>query len=282
MIGVRLHGRLGNQLFQYAFALATAKKLGVKFYIDKAIEPYLLPYYFEVNTDYLQPLDRYVFSIKGYKNIFSSCLRKLWHKILVSIRRLKVVTFDENLNFDLQQHLIADRILYRGFFQSEDYFKTAIPEVNRHFTIKKKYQDQFQTIWSTFKGTKKTVVVHVRRTDYVGINLCLPMSYYHELLEDYTNEQYQLIFISDDPEFVAQEFGHIADKYISKNSMIIDLQFLIHADICLLANSTFSWWGAYLNCKGAKVFSPKYWSGFAAGVEEPIGINLKKWILKQV
>ena len=71
MIAVRLEGRLGNQLFQYAFIYAAARKLNTSFYLDKSIEKFLLPQYFEVKNDFIRVLDNNIFSVTGYKNIFS-------------------------------------------------------------------------------------------------------------------------------------------------------------------------------------------------------------------
>jgi len=80
MIAVRLEGRLGNQLFQYAFTFASAQKLNTKFYLDKSIDNFLLPQYFEVKEDFLQGLDKKIFSIQGYKNIFKVHLKRAVYK----------------------------------------------------------------------------------------------------------------------------------------------------------------------------------------------------------
>jgi len=80
-------------------------------------------------------------------------------------------------------------------------------------------------------------------------------------LKKLTIENPYYIFISDDLSYIEEEFDYLKEKYISKHNDIIDFQFLLNADICILSNSSFSWWGAYLNNKKATVFAPKFWLG---------------------
>ena len=64
-------------------------------------------------------------------------------------------------------------------------------------------------------------------------------------------------------------------KYVHE-SEIVDFQLLMNADICVISNSTFAWWGAYLNRKVHKmVMAPKYFLGFHDGKEFPNGIYSK-------
>jgi len=86
MIAIKLEGRLGNQLFQYAFIYAASRRLNTSFYLDKSIENFVLPKYFEVKNDFLSPLDNRVFSINGYKNIFSIHAKRAFYHIISSIK----------------------------------------------------------------------------------------------------------------------------------------------------------------------------------------------------
>src|SRR5277367_6212557 len=85
MICVVLEGRLGNQLFQYAFIYAASRRLNTSFYLDKSIENFMLPKYFEVRNDFFSPLDNRVFSINGYKNIFRIHARRAFYHTISSI-----------------------------------------------------------------------------------------------------------------------------------------------------------------------------------------------------
>lgn len=274
MIAVKLEGRLGNQLFQYAFIYAASRRLNTAFYLDKSIENFTLPQYFEVKNDFLTTLDNRVFSIKGYKNIFSIHIKRgFYHVISTIIFKGKTITVDNETPVKETLKLLKDNYQYRGYFYSEGYFEDFKDEIRTLYKINKKHIANFELIKNQLDTSKRKAVIHVRRTDYVGLNISLPLTYYKKAIEIINDADIEYIFISDDPPFIEKEFSNIANKYISTHGEIIDLQFLINADICILSNSSFSWWGAWLNNNQNKqVFAPKYWLGFKEGKEFPTGI----------
>jgi hypothetical protein len=83
--------------------------------------------------------------------------------------------------------------------------------------------------------------------------------------------------MSDEPEKIENEFGYIQNKYLSDQTEIIDFQFLNNAAACIISNSTFSWWGAYLNPNNPRVIAPRYWVGFHNGKEFPVDIIPEKF-----
>jgi hypothetical protein len=274
MVGVRLEGRLGNQLFQYAFIYTAAKKLNTSFYLDKSVENFYLSTYFEVKNDFIKTLDNGVFSIQDYKNIFNAHLKRGFYGFLQTILfggRLITISNEKNPSETFKE--LKNNSIYQGYFQSTYYFNDFEDEIRALYSIKKKYVAEFQQIKKRFSEKKDKVVIHVRRTDYVGLDYSLPVSYYKNAIENINSQDADYIFITDDHAFIEQEFSDIQNKYISTNSEIIDLQFLINADFCVLSNSSFSWWGAWLNNnQNKKVFAPKYWLGFKEKVNIPAGI----------
>ncbi|MGF7078032.1 alpha-1,2-fucosyltransferase [Mucilaginibacter sp. UYCu711] len=274
MIAVRLEGRLGNQLFQLAFVYTAAKKMGTSFYIDKSIENFLPAKYFEVKNDFLLPLDRFLFSIEGFKNIFRIHAKKAFYKTLHRLLlNNEVVEFKNDRSAYVQLQQIKDGCLYEGYFQSEVYFEMCTEDIRRLFTVKQNHKNPFDQLLTKLPASKK-IVIHIRRGDYLDANLSLPLSYYKKALTDVYHKNTYCIFVSDDPQYVEQEFAYIENKYISKNSEIVDLQFLMCADICILSNSSFSWWGAWLNTKqDKKVYAPKDWLGFGTGKEYPVDVS---------
>lgn len=272
MIAVVAQGRLGNQLFQYAFAYAISKKISTNFYIDKRYEDYLLYNYFDLPNDIFSKLDRYIFSINGFRKLFKSYLRL---GIYAFIERKKITSelfFSDTILPTTQLLKVQNHTKYHGFFQSEDYFSAYKSEIKAQFKIKKRHRLSFNSIFSTIPKDKKIVVIQIRRTDYIDLNISLPSTYYHKAIEKSYHEDNFYILISDDKKFINKEFGYITNKYVSNHDEIIDFQFLMHADVCIISNSTFGWWGSYLNKKEPKVYAPKYWLGFMEKLEFPNGI----------
>ena len=278
MIAVKLEGRLGNQLFQYAFIYAWAKKLGVSFYLDKSIEPILIDRYFEIKNDRFIWLDKNVFRIKGFKNFFSFYLRKFFYNVLSWCMGLtEISTTGRETEFSL-----SDKTLIRGFFQSEVFFINARDEIKSLFAIKPPFIQSFFEILKQFPPDSAIVTVHIRRTDYIGLDMALPLDYYKTAITKVALKNAYFVFISDDPEFVRVNFTEIEPKYISNHSEIIDFQFLTHSSCCILSNSSFSWWGAYLNKNNPTVLAPKHWTGFRKKKEEPVGIIMSNWQLIEI
>ena len=127
-------------------------------------------------------------------------------------------------------------------------------------------------------------MVHIRRTDYInwgndelGYNLSLPETYYSNALSKLDTTNKNIIFISDDIAFTKLNFNIRSAIYSENNSEIFDLQLLMQADYLVLSNSTFAWWGAYLNTNAKAVYCPQYWLGFKINKEWPTGITLPGW-----
>lgn len=275
MIAVTLQGRLGNQLFQYAFIYAASKTLATKFYIDKCNEVFLLPKYFQLNPEFTLPLDL-LFEVKGYKNLFSYRLKKYFYKFLNTIFNLKEIEFTTENSPPLNLLNLKNQKLYKGFFQSDQYFTNIKDEIYSLFDLKQEFKDRYEKVAEKFPADKKIVAVHIRKGDYVDLNWNLSLDYYHHIIAQLPTDYSFFVFLSDEPETIANEFNYISHKYISRHEEIIDFQFLLNADICILANSSFSWWGAYLNQKNPKVFAPKFWLG--TDKELPVAVLPKKWI----
>lgn len=267
MIKVDLLGRLGNQMFQYAFAYATAKMNRTRFLITPTA-PFEPARYFKLDagTNFFYktiPYNRY------FIKLASICFPGRYNGNRV---------VDDQENGFVEQ---KDNCSYMGYFQSEKYFTAYKDQIAAAFAIKKKYTKKFQEKYSALLQHHKVIVIHVRRTDYLnfekehlgGKNLSLPLSYYRNCLQLIGDlSKYKILCISDDIDLVKQELG--IDQQISyeQNDMITDFQLVQHADIAIIANSSFAWWAAYLNTKAEKIYAPKYWLGFRVNKEFPYGI----------
>jgi Glycosyl transferase family 11 len=285
MIAVRIEGRLGNQLFQYAFILTTAKTLNTNYYIDQYIQPSVIEkYFYNVNSKPKQVVN-WLFGIKGCKNIFSFYLRRLYYKYVAQLFKLSVLQYPFTaLKGEIK---IQNNTIYQGYFQSEFFFKPIEETIRNKFALKPNLVDQFNVKYGSIYRSNKIVTVHIRRTDYQNLphldlgsaDLTLPISYYQKALSNYIGQNVYFIFISDDIAFVEDNFKHIKNKTISADSEIMDFQHLLNADVCIISNSTFSWWGAWLNSKKSKaVYCPQYYMGYHLKKEVPDNIYPDDWI----
>lgn len=283
MVAVTLQGRLGNQLFEYAFIYAVSKKLGTSFYIDQSVERSTVDKYFKNLDGRKKNFIGSLFLIDGYKNLFSFYLRKFYYKNSSTLKNLAIDKYAWNET----PVRIQDNTLYQGFFQSELFFNDAKTSVKNNFSIKNKYTEQFNNKFGGLYRNKTIVTIHIRQTDYKNLkhtllgseDITLPVSYYKKVIEAYVGKNVHFIFISDDVGFVTDNFSDIPNKSISGDTEIIDLQHLINADVCVISNSSYGWWGAWLNSKKDKiVYCPKYYMGYHLKKEIPDNIYPADWI----
>lgn len=263
-------GRLGNQLFIYAFALHLQDAYGVSYVLSNIEE---LRYFRLRRTDLLNRL-------KGY--FFFHILSRLF-----KVGRLDLT--DQTVAYStVASKLLNGHYRVTGFFQYPKYFVQHTKEIKTAFKIKSKYRDRFVASWQDVLDSHYTVAVHIRRSDYKEHNIQglggpdyrLPMSYYIKALSQWDRPKETLyIIVGDDYDFMEREFAFVEKKIVSKSTAIVDLQILMHVKECVISNSTFSWWGAFLNVnKDRKIFCPRFFLGFKANIEYPSGIYPDDWV----
>lgn len=269
MIGVCLLGRFGNQMFQYAFALHTSKQLQTKFFLIE-------------NEFFKHCLDRY-FELKEYSR-FSHFVRKPLFSL--SNGKAKTIFFKPTSSFAENNSIqVEDNCLYNGYYQSEKYFKASVEDVKNEFTVRKELRVNVRKELG-IQDDRPLVVLHVRRTDYLthgddtlgGEDMSLPSEYYKTCLAKITDiEKYTIVFVTDDPDHVKKEYAYLKPVVSSSKDLIVDFQVLMSADILVVANSSFSWWGAYLNGTAKRIFAPRYWFGFRIKKDYPQDIIPDHW-----
>ncbi|CAG4998960.1 hypothetical protein DYBT9275_02118 [Dyadobacter sp. CECT 9275] len=268
MVGIKFNGRLGNQLFQYFFMLYLKSRDNGKIYFFTNPHHAYLARYFDFGWYHNLTLRSKAYSV----------LARMLPKIL-SFRDIYVHNF-----FGPKEHKPVNFTIYNGFFQSDFYIR-HLPESARS-PIRKKFRDQFEREFGAIFKNHKTVVVHIRRTDYLSYgkrDISLPIDYFKRQLNSIEDlDSYKVFFVSDDMAFVKAEFPHKDNYIFSSNSEIIDFQLIHHADVAIISNSTFAWWAAYLSPKKNMVIAPKNWFGFRIGREHPKGIMTDRFIWREV
>ena len=170
-------------------------------------------------------------------------------------------THDKNLFENCQDNISLD-----GFFQTEKYFKHIENELRKDFTFKKDWLEPRKECF----GDDEYIGLHIRRTDYVQKQSYHPLctlDYYERALKKLPN--IQVIIVSDDPKWCENQELFKPDRFLISDSgnNIVDMCILSLCKYHVIANSSFSWWGAWL-AESEKVIAPKIWFGSQANLDD--------------
>ena len=271
MIVVNLIGGLGNQMFQYATARRLAEKHSTILKID-------------VNEFELYKLHRYslhCFNIWEYL-ADSTEIKKLApekhkksiakkFKLLLNLKNNKSICKEKYFHFDPLVLEASDNVYIDGYWQSEKYFIDIKEILYREFTIKYPQDLKSREITNMIENSE-SVSLHIRRADYIQNELTYDihgvcnLEFYYDcvnlLLEKISNPHF--FIFSDDHQWVKQNLKldypmtFVDHNDASKNYE--DLRLMSQCKHNIIANSTFSWWGAWLNQNPDKiVYAPQKW-----------------------
>jgi hypothetical protein len=284
MIVYYSHGLMCNGLFQYSYLRSFAKPDEKIFCIDGLMGAMKdIDECFDLNDPNFHFYSPNKVIADIFRLIFFPCI--YW---LAKIRLFNYVWQIDDCSATSRSGLIPISVVKTDFFQNEAF----LSEHKVRVKVKEIYMQKAMELFNGLPKDRTKVFVHIRRGDYLkeiyknddvtyiveptrGINL--PISYYNNAINLIGKEidSPYYIFLSDDPEFVEQSFRHIsqANKYISKNSPIVDFSLMSLCEYGICSNSSFSWWGSYFMSKKQKVFFPKYWQGWKLREESHPGIQ---------
>jgi hypothetical protein len=236
-------GRLGNQMFQYAALRGIAAKQEVN---------YCLPFYDQAVDD-------------GAGNPNRTELFDCFTMETVTALNLQSIDADRPIisegTFHFNEGLFNNKFdwvsLY-GFFQSEKYFKNVEETIRKDFTFKDEIREPCEDM---MESVGEAVGLHIRRKDYLtNPNHCaLSLEYYQRALEQFPDDV-QVIVFSDDPKWCMEQELFADDRFmVSENEDgYVDQCLMSMCSDFIIANSSFSWWAAWLGNRG-KVIAPKQW-----------------------
>lgn len=290
MVICSLFGGIGNQMFQYACAYSLATKLKKKLLIDYSFYKTFRIYHSMSNVSDF-------FNIKeGNKNYVNKqinliCNSKFYKKLIVKLPFLnffnKYIINERNFNINKIKKYKIVYIL--GYFQNEFFFKRNKKNIIRKFSMNINI-DFDQTLKKKIQQSN-SVSIHIRRGDYLSKkflekDISLPINYYKSSI-DYVKKKVSkpIFFIfSDDIIWVKRVFKkefpfvNIVDNSKYKNSAKIDFFFMSNCKHNIIANSTFSWWAAWLNNNKSKIIvAPRSWEGKGLFFKNDIQIP-KSWV----
>ncbi len=272
MTVVNILGGLGNQMFQYAFAYTySIKKESVVKLDIGSFKTYDLREYelslFNVSLE--------IASVKEAKNLKYK-KENLFQKIVRKIRKKSLPTSNNyynelHFNFDKKVYDAKGDIYFEGYWQSEKYFLEYRGELIKEFTLKEKLHIQSQIYQKEIAKTE-SVSLHIRRGDYVSnshtnsVHGTCTLDYYRNAVLAIKEKIKNVHFFSfsDDLDWAKEHLNFMNNiTFIELGNDIPDHEEMYLMSLCkhnIIANSSFSWWGAWLNQNPKKmVIAPQKW-----------------------
>ena len=272
-------GRLGNQMFEYATLRGIAAKHGYEWMIpppeNKGIENYSLHECFKLSPDRKEGImDPCHYAQEPY---FHFC-EELYEKC-------------------------PDGVSLHGFFQSWRYFHNVEDELRKDYTFHEGISEPCKEMMQELDG-KEPIMLHVRRgdpnlTDPRGFKWSYtqcssqhppqPIEYYEKALKNFDDDQPVIVF-SDSMSWVKEQDFFKGDRFMMSEptEKYNDGSFTPYIDLCLMslcshaiiANSSMSWWGAWLQSNpNKKVIAPKMWFGSAYADKDTKDLYCSDWIV---
>lgn len=290
---VKLNGGLGNQMFQYTLAHIIALKHNSQLLFDKDLfkltekKPGHTPRNYELGIFGLDQPSASDDDINYFEKL------SVFHKIKRELNlNYPKMCFEKDFSFDPKVKKALPPVYLRGFFQSYKYYSGDEEIVRDCFRFpEKKLDPTNREILDKIKLTK-SVGIHIRRGDYVkdkitnNVHGVCSLEYYQRALENIRKMDKDPVFyfFSDDMDWVKSKFVNIEGQkvFVSENQgdhSWKDMMLMSKCDHNIIANSSFSWWAAWLNGNTSKrVIAPKRW--FKDPDKERYTLDLipKEWI----
>jgi hypothetical protein len=288
MIIVNLSGGLGNQMFQYAFGRSLSLRLNkeVKFATDmfdlyKNHNGLELTKVFKINVE--------IATNQNFRKLCSSFYsspytRRVLNKLKFQALSPSNFVFEHQDDFKNRKfNKINLNSYFHGYWQSESYFKDFSKVLLSDFTFNQDFSGKNLEV-ARLIMSHESVSIHIRRGDYIKnkkafnlLGIC-DLDYYHRAVNAILKKKSNLFFFifSDDPQWVKSNFMPLfPNSYIVEgnlgNTSYVDMQLMSICDHNIIANSTFSWWAAWLNKNHRKIIvAPKKWYSNKSAPEDLI------------
>ncbi len=270
MLIVELNGGLGNQMFQYALYLKL-KTLGREVYIDdeifvnklnnvKALKIFDV---FELEYDLCDKKTR-----DKMADVSIDAISRLRRKIFGKKSHENTYYHEDDLDNNYHSEVLSFEDMYlEGNWQSEKYFEDIREDILKNFTFNISDNKLDKVLNEMNKNN--SVSMHIRRGDYVGNSLYESIcteEYYDNAIEYFKKHIDDPVFyiFSDDIEYVKRQYQgqeFVVVEGFSGEKSHYDMYLMSKCRHNIVANSSFSWWGAWLNTNADKIVAcPEKWS----------------------
>lgn len=270
MVIVKIMGGLGNQLFQYAFGkyLEIHTQDQVKYDVNVHIKNKNFTQrdldidYFKVQLPFCATSEKKTYVFFKNEGFFRRIERKLAQKFPYLHRHYKV-----QKNAHSNEFMLESDSYYEGYWQYSEYLDEVREGILQEIKPNALFYEKHASVLRKMQESN-SVAIHIRRGDYISIKVnadlfeVCDMEYYAaamQLIESRISNPRYFVF-TQDTEWAQENFKGNDYEFIQGNSAIDDMLLISFCKNQIIANSTFSWWGAWLNQQENKVVvAPKKW-----------------------
>ncbi|RYZ00071.1 MAG: alpha-1,2-fucosyltransferase [Chitinophagaceae bacterium] len=265
MIIVQLKGGLGNQMFQYAAARALAARHRTQVLLDTA----------HYRADQLRNFDLFHLQVAASTAAPEDCAplkaQSTFSRLAARLTPYSRKRFYKQPFYHFDPHFfeLGPDVYLQGYFQSERYFAPLAPQLREEFRFRDAFPEHVRNAAGEMRAGP-SVSLHIRRGDYrnpetLRVHGILPFAYYEAAIRKLQERIGPPAFyvFTDDPQWVAANLDIPGARIVSgatSSTHFEDLYLMSHCRHHILANSSFSWWGAWLNTDPGKiVIAPRQW-----------------------
>jgi Glycosyl transferase family 11 len=271
MIVMKIHGGLGNQMFQYALGrhlalrLKTVLKLDVSFYQKESKRHTTRNFQLDVfKTDVTFATEKDLKQILGMS--FLREPNRLLNRFGINI--LSHYYSEKTHNFNSEVLNLKDNAYLEGYWQTPQYFDEIEDIIRTDFVFKETVNASNASLAHQIEPTE-SVAIHIRRGDYLNNprHNVFDISYIEKgiaFMQDSLGDKIRLFIFSDDLPWCRENlnmlYPNIPRSYCDGGNGKEDFQLMSMCKHFIIANSSFSWWAAYLSTNSDKiVIAPKKW-----------------------
>jgi hypothetical protein len=276
MICIQLNGGLGNQMFQYALGRTLSLKNNCELILDTSILAQKTNSKVEIVRDFELEIFNIVAKVaskselKEYKPILLKIINSLVYRLGFPGITLSNYYIEQQFSFNKKVLKAAKNCFLSGYWQSQLYFESIASVIIEDFQFPI-IDDSINLYFLSEIKKSNSVSIHLRRGDFLNVNThnihgTCSLEYYQGAISYIKSKIINPVFFifSDDIPWVKSNVNFEAQTHFVSGNVLkksyIDMQLMSYCKHNIIANSSFSWWGAWLNTNIEKiVIAPQVW-----------------------
>ena len=295
MICVKLFGGLGNQMFQYAIGRSISHKLNTTLAVDTSffaknnLKNHITDREYELSIFDLALYEILDKELKHFKPIKYRLLNSISYRLGLGVIQFPSYFFEKNIGYNNAVNIINSKSYLSGYWQSYKYFDEIEGILRKDFRFPNILDDKGKSL-SSLISEVNSVSIHIRRGDFVKnpsnhVHSLCSIDYYRNAIKYIDNKFHENRFFifSDDIEWVKKNLPMKDNSYFICGNLgrksYLDMQLMSLCKHNIIANSSFSWWGAWLNKNPNKIIiAPKKWYNNEQMNNQTIDLIPREWV----